>query len=447
MSRVVVVGAGVAGLTAASRLRRSGAHVTVLEGAARIGGLVESERTEGWVVEYGADGFLIGKANMAGHVAGLGLDNKVVGGGKTPRRAYIATAKGLEPLPTSLFRFERGALLELMSSRLLSPGAKLRLLLEPFVPRGHAEESVSGFVSRRFGSEVSDHIVEPMLRGVFGSPASELGMQGAMPKLAAHEQRYGSVGVALMLAPRAGAGGGLVSLSGGMQTLVDALGRDVAPITYLSAPAQSIRRHANGGLVVTTSRHGAIVADSVVLACPAHVAARLVAGLDNDLADELALVRSADVEVVSLGYEVRDLPAIEGTGFLVDPTLGRALVACTWSSQKWRGRAPSERFLVRCVVHGPECTDEELIALTREELRHFVGITATPVLTRVRRRRNTLPVYAPGHKALVARARERASALGIELAGNAYDGIGVPDCVASGLDAALRLDQTLQKAL
>ena len=439
MTSVVVIGAGVAGLTAASRLRRGGASVTVLESSARIGGLVESERTEGWVVEYGADGCLISKANMAGHVSGLGLDSKVVGGGNTPRRAYIATEHGLEPLPASLFRFERGAIWELLSSRLLSPGAKLRLLMEPFVPRAREEESVSGFVSRRFGHEVSDHIVEPMLRGVFGSPASALGMQGAMPKLAEHERRYGSVGVALMLAPRAGTQGGLVSLSGGMQTLVDALGHDVAPYTHLSVPAQSIRRKANGRLAVATSRHGDIEADAVVLACPTHVAARLVAGLDGTLADELSLVRSADVEVVSLGYEARDLPSIEGTGFLVDPALGRALVACTWSSQKWRGRAPRDRFLVRCVVNAPDCSDDELVQLTREELRHFAGITATPVLTRTKRRRNALPVYAPGHRALATRAKERARSHGIELAGNGYDGIGVPDCVASGLDAALSM--------
>lgn len=453
MTSAVVIGAGVAGLGAAARLRRAGARVTLLEAGARVGGLVETERTGGWVIEHGADGFLSSKSQMTQHLAWLGLEGKIVRGGSAPRRAYIASHSGLEPLPTSLFRFERGAVRELLGSRLLSPSAKLRLLLEPFVARATEEESVAGFMGRRFGVEVAEHIVEPMLRGVFGSPTSALGMQGAMPKLADHERRYGSVGLALMLAPRSGEQGGLVTLSGGMQTLVEVLAQEVAPWTYLGVPAQSIRRAHDGQLRVVTSRHGEIEADTVVLACPTWMSARLVAGLDPTLADQLAMIRSSDVNVVSLGYHAADLPfigkgpsadgewagSVDGTGFLVDPALGRALVACTWASRKWHGRAPRGEVLVRCMVEAPPgCSDAELVELTRAELQHFVGITAEPTLARTKRRLRALPVYAPGHHAHVADARARARELGIELAGNGYDGIGVPDCLASGLRAAAR---------
>jgi len=453
LTSAVVIGAGVAGLGAAARLRRGGARVTLLEAGTRVGGLVESERSGGWVIEHGADGFLSSKSQIAQHLSWLGLDGRIVRGGSAPRRAYIASEHGLEPLPSSLFRFERGAVRELLGSRLLSPRAKLRLLLEPFISRATEEESVASFMGRRFGVEVAEHIVEPMLRGVFGSPTSALGMQGAMPKLADHERRYGSVGLALMLAPRSGEQGGLVTLSGGMQTLVDALAPEVAPSTYLSTPAQSIRRSPRGGLRVTTSRHGDIETDTVVLACPTWMAARLVARLDTTLADELAMIRASDVNVVSLGFHAADLPFItmrpkgdgdwaesmDGTGFLVDPALGRALVACTWASRKWHGRAPRGEVLVRCVVDAPAgCSEAELVELTRVELRHFVGIDAEPTLMRTKRRLRALPVYAPGHHAHVARARARARELGIELAGNGYDGIGVPDCLASGLRAAAR---------
>lgn len=437
MSRVVVVGGGVAGLAATWTLRKRGVEVILLERTDRVGGLVETEREGDWVLEHGADGFLSGKADMLGRLDRLGLADELLRGGDAPRTAFVAGARGFEPLPSSLFRFERRAILELLRSRLLSFPAKLRLLLEPLIPRSSGDLSVARFVARRLGSEVADRIIEPMLRGVYGAPAAELGVLGAMPKLAQLERRYGSLGAALFLAPRNQTLGGLVTLRGGMESVPRALARDVAASLRLGVDASAIHLERDGRVRVQSATDGALEADGLVLACPAHVSARLLAPHDADLGAELAGIRSSDVDVVSLGYAPAAISTpLDGTGFLVDPALGRSLVACTWSSRKWSGRAPESHVLLRCVVDGRGVPTDELAALARRELRDLMGVEAEPVLSRVRRRAQALPVYAPGHHERVESARIRARALGVELAGNAYDGVGVPDCIASGAKAA-----------
>ncbi|MCB9617046.1 MAG: protoporphyrinogen oxidase [Sandaracinus sp.] len=443
---VVVVGGGVAGLAAAWRLRERGQNVVLLERTARLGGLVESERVgghRGWVLEHGPDGFLASKPGMREVLEQLGLEDEVVTGGEARRVAYVARgdreAPRLDPIPTSLFRFERRAIVELLRSPLLSWSAKLRLFVEPFVRRNVQADTVARFVVRRFGRELAERVFEPMMRGVYGASIADLGVRETMPKLAELERRYGSIGMALLLAPRAPAGPGLVSFRGGMQALVERLATAVAPSVRLGVDVESIRPGKAGSPATLYTSEGPVAAREIVLACPAREARRLLAPLDSALGDELAGVRSTDVSVVSLGYARHDvLHALDGTGFVVDPTLGRPLVACTWSSRKWNGRAPEDAVLLRCVVADGASTPE-LVHTATEEVRRFLGITAKPRLVRARRRNGALPVYAPGHRERVVEARTRARRFGVELAGNAYDGVGVPDCLSSGIGAAERV--------
>jgi oxygen-dependent protoporphyrinogen oxidase len=238
-----------------------------------------------------------------------------------------------------------------------------------------------------------------------------------------------------LLGPRTRARLGLVTFAGGMQALVDRLEERVRPSLRLGVEVDGLRFAREGTQLLTSG--GTFDARAVVLACPASRARALLEPHDEALSAELAGIRSTDVAVVSLGFARDDvLHALDGTGFVVDPALERALVACTWSSRKWHGRAPDDRVLLRCVVDAPRANHAELVAIARDEVRFFLGIHAVPKLVRVRRRLGALPVYAPGHRERVNEARGRARRLGVELAGNAYDGVGVPDCLASGIAAA-----------
>lgn len=449
MTRVAVIGGGIAGLTAAHHLRAGGCDAIVLEKTHRAGGLIETERAEGFVFEHGPDGFLASRANVLEEIERLELGHEIVSGGPAPRRAFVASAKGLVALPAGLFRFERRALATMLASPLLSWGAKLRLLSEPLVRRSATsdEEDVEAFFSRRLGPEVARCIVDPMFRGIYGAPTSVLGIRSAMPKLTEMEARFGSIGLALLLARRTPSGPGLVTLRRGMSTLVDRIASLLGSSLIEDAEVTRIRHvgrrfRLDGGF-------GVLDADGIVLACPAHVASRLVERLDPELGAELGSIPFSRADVVGLAYGARTVPThVDGTGFVVGPDAQLdALMACTWASSKWPHRAPDGHVLLRCVSQSPHADDAELVELVRSDLRRAMGIEAAPDHVRIRRHPRALPAYRPGHRALVASIRKRASALGnIQLAGNAYDGIGVPDCIASGRRAGDQLRSALGRS-
>lgn len=224
IEHVAVVGAGVAGLAAGWALARAGVRVTVLERRHRVGGLVESERpVPGVLIEHGADGLLLGKSGGLPVLQALGLDGRLVRDGRAPRRALVLTDGGLVTMPQGLFAFQRRALPAMLRTPLLSPAAKLRLLLEPLAPRAEGDETVAAFFDRRFGRAVRDRLVTPMLRGLYGLTPDAIAMRAVFPTLAEYEDRYRSLVLALLVAPRASADQALATLDGGMAVLPDTL--------------------------------------------------------------------------------------------------------------------------------------------------------------------------------------------------------------------------------
>ncbi|MFO0709993.1 MAG: protoporphyrinogen oxidase [Sandaracinus sp.] len=443
----VVIGGGVAGLAAAWELGARGVSATVLERAPRLGGLVESERTpEGALLEHGADGLLADKVGGFEVLAALGLDEAIVRGGRAPKRAFVTDGDALVEMPGGLFAFERRAMWTMMTSPLLSVGTKLGLLVEPLRGRPPADdETVSSFFSRRMGDEVARKLVAPMVQGVFGAAATDVGVRSVFPKLAAMERQYGSLGIALLIAKRAPRGHGLVTLGGGMESLPRALaeggrargarietGKDVA---RLGQQGSMVRVELTDGSVLHTSR--------VILATGVSRAAELVAPLVPAAADVLGAIRSSDAEVVSfvVPRAAIDHP-LDGSGVVVaeDPARPRRTLACTFASEKWHGRAPEGTVVLRSVLRGaPELESDDLIAAAREELRVLIGLRAADGTTRVRRRRGALPVYAVAHQERVLRLNGAlADDPRISVCGNYLRGVGVPDSVATGLEAARR---------
>lgn len=448
MTHVVVVGAGVAGLSAALHVAklRAGARVSVLEASARAGGLIETEHDRrGFVIEHGPDSLMVAKPAASRTLSELALDEEVVRTGGARGAFLLDERDRLLALPEGMMSASPSAAWALARSRLLSPRGKLRFFLEPFVPRarpGAPEESVDAFFRRRFGAEMAERVVDPLLRGIYGSPTSELGIESVMPRMLEMERRAGSLARAGLRAPSASGGPPLVTLRGGMGQLADALAGAQGGTLRTGVSVRALARRARG-FRLTLGDGGSLDADAVILAVPAWAAARIVEPLDRDLADDLGAIHHAPLASVNLAWRASDVPRpMEGTGFVVSPASRRGLSACTWSSRKWPGRAPEGSALIRVFLRDASLGDEEAIATARTELRDLMGVSAPPLFARIRRHARALPRCGVGHRARVARMGARAASWsGLALAGNAQGGVGVPECIESGArPAALVLE-------
>ncbi len=453
-SHVVVVGGGITGLTAAYRLLRSGRdiRVTLLEAAPRLGGKILTEHVDGFVVEAGPDSLVTFKPQALDLARELGLEARLVPADPSTAGTSLSVGGRLRPMPDGMSGLVPTRFRPLATTPLLSPWARLRMAAEPVVPvrRSGADESLGAFVTRRLGRGFHDALVEPLAGGIFGADTRELSLLATMPHLAAAEKEHGSLTrfVWSQRGRRAG-GGGVVAPVGGLGELVEALASSLAGAEVRSSTAVTRVAPVAGGYQVTLEHGDPLTADAVVLAVPAAAVARVVAGLGPEQAPELGALlggfRQGSTVTVTLGYTRGDLPRLPGHGYLVPAREGREARACTWSSVKFPGRAPEGRALVRVSLGGAgrantSGTGEEgLVALAREELRVSLGVTAEPVLVRVHRWEGVMPQYTVGHRDRVARVEELLAAYpGLVLAGSAFHGAAIPDCVASGERAAAR---------
>lgn len=445
--RVVVVGAGVSGLACASALRRErpAVEVSVLEGDARIGGLVRTDQPmPGVRVELGPDSF----SKLAGVtpplLASLALADAVVDGGLAARRAFLGKKGGrLQAIPPSLMG-GKWAAHELFTTRVLGSTTKLRLALEPFV-RARAstsEESAAEFVERRFGRGFLDDALGPLLQAIYGAPASELGAAEVLARFTALERAHGSVarGMRAPTPPTEAAPIGVVTLREGMEQLPRALAAALGTRVHTNARVARVERLL--GRFRVRLRDGSMLeADRVVLATPPHVAAKLLAHDCPRAAEELARVRSQPVETVSLLFRASDAPPVlDGTGFVLAEGAARVLSAMSWCNRKWRERTPEGFELIRCTVRGRGRSDAELREALMRDLGDWLGPAGEPCATFVDRGRVSLPVLGVGHRAAMARAREAlAERGGIHVVGNGIDGLGVSDCMRAGEALARRV--------
>lgn len=444
--RVVVIGAGVAGLAAAAAIRRDAPDVDllVLEASGRVGGLVDTERTaDGFVIDHGADALLTANPWGLAVARQPGFADVVIDGGPAPRRSYVSTPGGLVPLPPVFAGASAATAIALATTPLLSLRGKVRVALEPLVPprRDPDDESVRSFVARRFGDELADRIIEPLVGGIHGHDTARLSALGCLPRLRALEDAHGSVTLAMrrLLRERRRHGRSApppaVTFRRGMASLPEALHRAIGDHVRFATPARHIVRTRDGFTIDTA--HGALDCRGVVLATPAWQVPSLIETTSPELAAVLGEVRHKALACVTLAFERGDVPRpLDATGWVRGAGDSRPTLACTWSSAKWWERAPHGYVLLRCILP-PDGTHDDLVAAALADLRDLLGIRAAPCLTRVRQMPRATPIYAVGHRVLAARAHAAAAAIGaLALAGNAYAGVGVPDCGTSGEAAA-----------
>ena len=444
--RVAVIGGGVAGLAAARRLEALAleAAVSLVERDVVLGGKIRTDRLDGFVVETAPDSFLSRKERGVGLCRELGLGDELIARRPEHRGSFVRRGDELHPLPEGLTGMIPTSLDALETTELLSAEGKVRFAAEADVPPsdGVEDESVAAFVSRRFGREAYDGLVEPLMTGIYGGDGEQLSLRATFPQLRAIEREHGSLLRGLTATSPEDAPPPFLSLRGGMDVLVDALRGGFERTEVLAGRgAERVTRDASG-YRVGLSDNEALAVDGVVIATPAYVTAELLAELDPELAAIHADIPYASSVVVSLGYSRADVVPLDGYGYVIPRAEGGDVLACTWSSQKWEHRAPEECVLVRVYLGrfgGRDVTsdtDDELVAGARAEIA-FLGVSARPVLTCVHRWPLGMPQYVVGHPDRLERIDSALAAhSGLALAGAAYRGVGIPDCIASGEAAA-----------
>jgi oxygen-dependent protoporphyrinogen oxidase len=466
MFDAIVVGAGIAGLSAAYDLQRRGLSVRVLDAAGRPGGVIATERFDGWVIESGPDALLVQKPAAVALCRELGLGDRLVST-LTPRTAYVLREGALHAIPEGSFLGFPITARALLRSSLFSPAGKLRMACEVLIPRraGADDESIAAFVRRRFGAEAADYLAEPLLAGIHAGDAEQLSMRALFPRLLDAERTSGSVIRSFRaLRVRPSPHGAFVSLRDGLGGLIDALVAALSVETLTlharvtdvhrasTAPARGAgpARQPRGafrapGYVVQSSA-GTFEARAVVLAVPAYAAATLLRGFDTTLAALCDAIPYASTATIALGYR-RDQIAhpMQGSGFVVPRVERSPLLAATWVSSKWPSRAPDGYALLRAFVgggrdpHRLDRSDGELVESAREELSSLLGVTGAPLFTRLQRWTRQSPQYVVGHLERIATIDRRLTSIpGLFVTGSGFRAIGIPDCIADGRAAAAR---------
>jgi oxygen-dependent protoporphyrinogen oxidase len=458
---VVIVGGGLAGLAAAEEALSAepARRIVVLEPTGRCGGVIGTVREDGWLVERSADCFLAARPEGVELVERLGLTDRLIGVDSRVRRALVWHRGRAEAVPPGFRLLAPGRLGSILTTQLLSPLGRLRVVAERWVPRRDAgEESLQAFATRRLGREAFDRLVQPLAAGIWTADPARLGMAAACGEFVAMERQHGSLWAGeqarLRTQPPAAEAAGarygqFVSFADGMETLPATLAERLRRrgVEFRPARVDRLARRAEGWMVTATASGGEPVDESaaaVVLALPAPAAGRLVADFDPGLAADLTGIEYAGSVIVSLGFARNDVAhPLDAAGLVVPRVAGRRALAVSFSSSKFPGRAPAGHVLMRVFLGGAldptavELDDHAIIDLAIAEARALVGAAGIPRYQRLDRWASSMPQYHVGHADRVARI-ERAvlSHPGLALAGAAYRGVGIPQVIASGQAAA-----------
>ena len=459
MKRIAIIGGGISGLSAAytiEKKRQAGTPVeyVLFESSPRLGGVLVTDRVDRCLVEAGPDSFLTEKPWAAELCAKIGLADQLIGSNDSERKTYIVAKGKLVVMPDGLMFMVPTKIMPTVFSPLFSFRTKMRMAAEWFHPphKASADETVAQMVERHYGSEMVDLLADPLLSGVYGGEASQLSVRAVLPRFADMESKHGSLGRAMLAArKKMGAAANVPtrplfsSLKDGMQQMVDALvARLDAKALKTSSQVQSVIRQSNGWTVCAGYQTDHF--DAVIIATPTHAAADVLQAADENLSRDLGEIQYSSSVTVTLGYDEkvrRSLPP--GFGFLVPRSEGRRMLAATFVHNKFPHRAPENRAIVRCFLGGArdeqilEASEEEILQIVRTELRQIVGIAlnAEPLFARVYKWKSAMAQYSVGHLERLQRIESLRQKLpGLALAGNGYSGIGVPDCVRSGADAA-----------
>ncbi len=458
MKRVAIVGGGISGLAAAfylERLRQDGVELeyVLYEASPRFGGSMFSEQVDGCVVEAGPESFLTEKPWAQILAREIGLEDQLIGSNDAQRKTYILVNGKLVVIPDGLMFMVPTKILPIVSTPLFSFSTKLRMAAEWLHPprRSKEDETVAALVRRHYGAEMVDRLADPLLSGVYGGEAATLSVRAVLPRFANMEEIHGSLGRGMLAArkklpPMVRNAKPLplfTSMKEGMQQMVDGVvARVNRAALRVSSPVREIKFRDGAWQVASSGATESF--DAIVIAVPAPVASTLLRFVQPELAGELGEIAYSSSVTVTLGYGKDVLDALPpGFGFLVPRTEGKRMLACTFVHTKFPHRAPPDRALLRVFLGGSRdeeilfVSDAKIVEIVRDELRQILNLTVEPRFARVYKWKGAMAQYGVGHLERLERIeRLRRTLPGLTLAGNAYRGIGVPDCIASGEAAA-----------
>ncbi|HKZ05605.1 MAG TPA: protoporphyrinogen oxidase [Methylomirabilota bacterium] len=462
--RLAIVGGGITGLAAAHRAvelareRGLALDLTVLEAADRLGGTIQTERRDGFLVECGPDSFISEKPWALDLCRRLGVEHRLVRTDDRYRSAFVVLGGRLHALPEGFQLMAPTRLASLLTSPLFSWRGKARMALDLVLPRGgDRDESLGAFVRRRLGREALERVAQPLIGGIYTADPDSLSLAATMPRFLEMERRHRSVILAMRRAGRAAPGdrGGVsgarwslfVTFADGMEAMVHLLAGRLPPGSARLKERVAAAERRDAGWRLITTEGAAVDADAVIVAAEAYQAARLLRRLDPGLAHLLEGIAYASSATVTLAYRRVDIThPLDGFGFVVPRIERRPVIAGTFSSVKYPGRAPEGMALLRVFMGGAldeaalAADDAALVATARTQLTELLGVRGDPLFSRVSRYWKAMPQYEVGHIARVD-AIEAATGRhpGLALAGGAYRGVGIADCVHSGEEAARRL--------
>ncbi|HET8547752.1 MAG TPA: protoporphyrinogen oxidase [Bryobacteraceae bacterium] len=429
MRPVVIIGGGISGLSTAYYLSRQGIPSRIIERTPRLGGVIQTGQVAGCLIEAGPDSFVTFKPWALQLIRELGLGNQIIGSNDHLRATYIWKRGRMVKMPEGINLMVPARTMPIITTSLLSWPTKLRMAAEWFrAPRPmNGDRSVSEFVEDHYGREVVDYLTEPLLAGVYGGNSDEMSVRAVLPRFVEWEAMYGSLSRAAKREIKRSSGTLFSTLKGGLSTLIEELVRQTgSALEIIHGDAEEVapgwRVRVSGDWLET---------DHIVLACAAWQAAKLTAA---ELAGLLASIPYTSSTIVALVYNRAEVHhPLNGFGFLVPRVERKSLTACTWVNTKFSHRVPDDKVALRCFMHGnPDHAEDEI--------REKMGITANPVARQVTQWPMSMAQYTVGHESRVQQIEAMlAQAPGLYLAGNAYYGIGIPDCVRMGKAAAEKI--------
>ncbi len=466
----IVIGGGITGLAAGYRLKREAENrnipltLTVLEASNRVGGVIQTEHRDSFIIEHGPDAFISTKPWGKALCDELGIAGKLIGTNPKVRRSFVVRKGKLIPVPEGFYMMAPGSFLPFIKSPIFSLLGKLRILLDLFISRSSdlSDESVADFVRRRLGKEAFERMAQPMIGGIYTSDAENLSLKATFPRFLEMEREHGSIIKALLAQKRNASQTSrdtsgpryslFLSFEDGMQTIIDTLAENLSGCIQLHSRVTSIQRTEDkNGWCVHLDNSDRLEADILCIALPAPQTSELLSEVSSELSERLSTIPYSSSATVNLAFRREDVThPLNGMGFVVPITEQLNLIGCSFSSMKFENRAPSDYILLRAFVGestnyikgnvNDKSTCDELVSVVLKDVSELLGIAAEPIFSVVSQHSQAMAQYHVGHQKLIADIDEFAKELpGVALAGNAYHGIGIPDCIHSGEKAALAL--------
>ena len=458
MRRVVVIGGGISGLAAAHRLieLNPALDLTLIEASGRLGGTLHTEQRDGFLLERGPDSFISEKPEAVALAKRLGLESHLIETNPDHRRSFIVRNGRLRPVPEGFQLLAPSRIWPFLTTDIFSLAGKARMSADLFLPRkitnGSNDESLASFVRRRLGREALERMAQPMVGGIYTADPETLSLRATLPRFLDMERDHRSLILAMLRKGRSQTGTSgaryslFLSFDQGIQVLVDALA-EAMPGCQVQLNTKVVAIERQSGFLIKTEKEDTIEADALCLALPAYISAQLLQTIDQSLASQLKQINYASTATINLAYR-RDAiqHPLDGFGFVVPFIEKRSLIACTFSNVKFPGRAPKDHLLLRAFVGGALQPDmfaleePEMLKRVEQDLRELLQINGKPLFAEVSKWEESMPQYQVGHLDRIAAIENQLAQLpNLSLAGNAYRGAGIPDCIRSGETAAEKL--------